>query len=106
MSTEITVALIALAGVLFTAAASVVTQLVLAKKSQNEIVNRLQRQSELNDASLDAKLEKHQAVTDTKIEELTRKVEKHNNLIERTYRLEGAVTELQHDVRDLKDKPQ
>lgn len=49
-----------------------------------------------------AQLEKHQAVTDTKIDELTRKVEKHNNLIERTYKLEGAVNELQHDVRDLK----
>ena len=50
-----------------------------------------------------AQLEKHQAVTDTKIEELTRKVEKHNNLIERTYKLEGAMQEVQHDIRDMKN---
>ena len=49
-----------------------------------------------------AAMDKHQAVTDTKIENLTSKVEAHNRLIERTYKLEGAVTELQHEVRDLK----
>lgn len=49
-----------------------------------------------------AQLEKHQAVTDAKIDELTRRVEKHNNLIERTYKLEGYVNELKHEIRDLK----
>ena len=37
------------------------------------------------------------------MEELIRRVDKHNNLIERTYKLEGAVSELQHDVRDIKE---
>lgn len=49
-----------------------------------------------------SQLDKHQVKTDAKIDELTRKVEKHNNLIERTYKLEGAVSELQHEVRDMK----
>ena len=43
-----------------------------------------------------------QAVTDTKIEELTRQVHLHNGVIERTYRLEGQMRECQHDIKDLK----
>ena len=37
-----------------------------------------------------------------RIQQLERKVEKHNNLVERTYHLEGRVTEVEHDVADLK----
>lgn len=39
-----------------------------------------------------------------RIEELEKKVNKHNNLIERMYKAEGQITELQHDVSDLKGK--
>ena len=37
-----------------------------------------------------------------RIDQLEKKVEKHNNIIERMYRAEGHIEELQHDVRDLK----
>lgn len=37
-----------------------------------------------------------------RIEQLERKVEKHNNLVERTYKLEGRITETEHDIRDMK----
>ena len=37
-----------------------------------------------------------------RIEQLEKKVQAHNNLIDRTYRLEGAVSEMQHDIKDLK----
>ena len=37
-----------------------------------------------------------------RIQQLEKKVEKHNNIVERTYRLEGRVTEVEHDVADLK----
>ena len=43
-----------------------------------------------------------QAVTDTKIEELTRQVHLHNGIMERTFRLEGQMQECQHDIKDLK----
>ena len=43
-----------------------------------------------------------QAVTDTKIEELTRQVHLHNGVIERTYKLEGQMAECRHDIKDLK----
>lgn len=39
-----------------------------------------------------------------RIEQLEKKVEKHNGVIERTYKLEGEVAELQHDIRDIKNK--
>lgn len=37
-----------------------------------------------------------------RLERLEEKVNKHNQVIERTFKLEGQVTELMHDVRDLK----
>ena len=42
-------------------------------------------------------------LTNYRIAQLERKVEQHNSVVERTYRLEGAVSELQHEIRDLKD---
>ena len=39
-----------------------------------------------------------------RLEELEKKVNQHNNLIERMYKVEGNVTELQHDVSELKGK--
>lgn len=45
-----------------------------------------------------------QRLTEHRLKSLEAKQDKHNQLIERTYKLEGAVTELQHDVRDLKLK--
>ena len=42
-------------------------------------------------------------LTTYRIEQLEKKVQAHNEVIERTYILEGQVTELQHDVRDLKE---
>lgn len=80
MSEAIVVALItgglSLAGV-------VVTNMLTAKKSETA-------------------MKVSQAVTETKIEALRAEVTKHNNLIERTYRLEGQMEEVKHDIRDLK----
>lgn len=42
-------------------------------------------------------------LTNYRIEQLEKKVEQHNCVVERTYRLEGAVREIQHEIRDLKD---
>ncbi len=41
-------------------------------------------------------------LTTFRIEKLEQKVEKHNTVIERTYKLEGRVTEIEHDIRDIK----
>ena len=37
-----------------------------------------------------------------RLEQLEKKVQAHNNLVERTYRLEGQMEEAQHDITDLK----
>jgi hypothetical protein len=42
-------------------------------------------------------------LTNYRIAQLEKKVEQHNSVVERTYRLEGAVREIQHEIRDLKD---
>lgn len=47
---------------------------------------------------------KSRAVMEEKIDELTRRVEKHNCLVERTYGLERDVALLKSDVEDLERK--
>ncbi len=37
-----------------------------------------------------------------RIEQLEQKVAAHNQIVERTYKLEGQMTEVQHDIQDLK----
>lgn len=48
-----------------------------------------------------AQLEKHQAVTDTKLEELTREVRRHNNFAERVPVLEEQIRVANHRLTDL-----
>lgn len=42
------------------------------------------------------------SVTSYRLKRLEDEVGKHNRLIERTYRLEGRMDEVEHDIRDLK----
>lgn len=92
----------ALIAAVVTAVLSLIGTVITVLAANKQTLAALDKKSELSDAKLEAELKKHQAVTDTKIDELTRKVEKHNNLIERTYRLEGEMIEVQHDIRDMK----
>lgn len=41
-------------------------------------------------------------LTNFRIEQLEKKVDKHNSVVERTFKLEGRMTEAEHDIRDLK----
>ena len=47
---------------------------------------------------------KGQALMEYRLKKLEEKVDKHNNLIERTFILEGQMKECQHDITDLKAK--
>ena len=51
--------------------------------------------------SMDAKLEKQQAVTETKLEELTREVRAHNNFAQRVPVMEEQIKVINHRIADL-----
>ncbi len=42
--------------------------------------------------------------TNVRIAQLEKKVDKHNQVVERTFKLEGEMQEVQHDIRDIKQK--
>lgn len=69
-----------------TAGAAILSNVVLSNKNSREI---------------DHKLETHQAVTDTKLEELTREVREHNNFARRMPVLEEKITVANHRIADL-----
>lgn len=43
-----------------------------------------------------------QKLTQYRLSQLEEKVNKHNNLVERTFKLEGRMKEAEHDIQDLK----
>lgn len=72
---------------LIAAIASIIGNLIVSRKSARE---------------MDQKIEIRQAVTDTKIEELTREVREHNNFARRMPVLEEQISELKGSVNTLK----
>lgn len=76
----------AIIAALIAAAASVVSNIILSR-----------RQS----AEMDHKLEIRQAVTDTKIDELTREVRTHNNFAQRVPVIEEQIKVANHRISDL-----
>ena len=73
---------------LVTAGAAILSNVILSNKNSREI---------------DHKLETHQAVTDTKLEELTREVREHNNFARRMPVLEEKITVANHRITDLEN---
>lgn len=51
--------------------------------------------------SMDAKLDKQQAIMDTKLEELTREVRAHNNFAQRVPVMEEQIKVVNHRIADL-----
>ena len=73
---------------IITVSANLVVTLVSAAVQTKNFLEKLRAESEMSDTKLEAKLEQFQAVTNEKIDELSRRVEKHNQIVERTYALE------------------
>lgn len=88
MDTEVIVALIGFAGVIG-------AQWLITKRQNSDLMSRIEKNSELQDQKLDAKIEKMQAVTDTKLVELTREVREHNNFARRVPVLEEKINALE-----------
>lgn len=74
---------------LVTAGAAILSNIVLSNKNSREI---------------DHKLETQQAVMETKLEDLTREVRKHNNFAERVPVIEEKMSVANHRIADLEKK--
>lgn len=80
---------------LITGACAVLSQVFISRASTKDLLSKIERQSEITDIQLDAKLEKHMAVVNTEISELTREVREHNNFAKRMPVLEEKVAQLE-----------
>ena len=83
---------------------AVIGQLLISKSNAKDLYAKLDKQSELSDKALDAKLEKYQAVTDEKISELTREVRLHNGHNERIALLESEEKRQNERIKALENK--
>ena len=70
------------------------------KSNYDAMIEQLKSQSKESDA----KLEKAQAVTDTKLEELTREVRRHNNFAEKIPVIEEKLRVANNRIADLEKK--
>ena len=74
---------------LVTAGAAILSNVILSNKNSREI---------------DHKLETHQAVTDTKLDELTLEVREHNNFARRMPVVEEQIKVANHRIDDLENE--
>lgn len=86
---------------LATGGLSIIGTIITVLSANKATINALDKKSDLSDAKLDAKLSQHMAVTDTKLEELTREVRKHNNFAERVPVMEEQIKVANHRIADL-----
>ena len=82
-----------------TGACAIIAQLIISRTGNQKLMDQIEHQSAMDDAKLDAKLEKHIAVVDTKIEELTREVREHNNFAKRMPVVEEKVAQLEQRIK-------
>lgn len=75
-------------------------EIVIALIANKAMMKELEKQSALSDA----RLEKAQAVTDTKLQALTEEVRKHNGFADRIPVLEEKVKVANHRIDDLERK--
>ena len=74
------------------------------RKNTAVLFERMDKQSEINDQKLDAKLSQYQAVTDTKIDALTAEVRRHNAFAERVPILEEKAKAADRRLTDLEHR--
>ena len=90
MNADIIVALVGAFATIFVGALTLLGVIVSNKRSNDKLNTEIQH-----------KLETAQAVTDTKIDELTREVRKHNGFAERMPVIEEKIAVINHRIEDL-----
>ena len=93
---------IGLIGTIITAIGSL-TAVIVTNRANNE---KMLHQMELQQVNIRAELKQAQAVTDTKIDELTREVREHNNFAKRMPVIEEQIRVANHRIEDLERKAQ
>lgn len=88
------------AGTIVTALGSLIAVIVTNRANNDKIMHQM----ELQQLNIKAELEKAQAITDTKITELTREVREHNNFAKRVPVLEEQIKVANHRIEDLERK--
>jgi len=91
---------LAVVSTIITATGSLVA-VIVTNRANNE---KMLHQMEINQERVKAELEKAQAITDTKISELTREVREHNNFAKRMPVLEEKISVANHRIDDLERK--
>lgn len=101
MSEAIIVALITVAG-------SIIVQVMISRANTRDLYAKLDKQSEISDQRIQGEID----VIKTEIRQLTVQVEKHNQVIDRTYALENRmgvaeerISDANHRINELRDRP-
>ena len=101
MSEAIIVALITVAG-------SIIVQVLISRANTRDLYSKLDKQSEISDQRIQGEID----VIKTEIRQLTVQVEKHNQVIDRTYALENRmgvaeerISDANHRINELRDRP-
>lgn len=82
------------------AIATIATVIIANRAQRRDMLSELQRSSD----AADARLDKAVAITDTKLEELTREVREHNNFARRVPVIEEQIKVANKRIRDLETK--
>lgn len=80
---------------------SIIVAIITGGLSLIGVIVSNNRTAQSMDKSMDAKLDKQQAVTETKLEGLTREVRAHNNFAQRVPVLEEQIKVANHRIEDL-----
>ena len=89
----------AIASALIGAVVAIVTCLI----NNNTQRAKEQHAIEMQIAAVNANYDKSTALIQAQINELSERVNKHNNLIERMYKCEAKLNLIEHDITDIKD---
>lgn len=82
------------------AVATILAVVLNSRQSRKDMVDELRLQQE----RADAQMARAQAVTDTKLEDLTREVREHNNFARRMPVVEEQIKVVNHRLADLEHK--
>lgn len=70
---------------------AILGNIIISKQTTKDLYAKLEKESVITDTRIESKMEKYLAVTEVKIEELTREVREHNNFAKRIPVLEEKI---------------